>query len=191
MNEDLEKLRKEYFKNHEAIFSTEGKAEILEWRNKNFSTDALIKYVLFGRYLFIAGDLGSAVLDWGTPVSFEFLSTVSGYAYFVEKMQAWGGKRVYDFDADLAAKSILEYIEENELVSSPVIVTELNELLEEVAACENYNEYEALLNTIAWEKFIHKNIDSDACEWIYEAGDIPKPRIQLYMLGLHLAVGNH
>lgn len=101
------KERKE-FMNHIAKYQDCGKVKILDWQNKNGSSNYAVRYVMADDVLYISGDLGSAVVQLKEKAT---LANTTRYRidYFMKRIEC--STDLYDFDEDVAEKEILQYMD--------------------------------------------------------------------------------
>lgn len=97
------------FANHTATYNKFGKVAVLDWKNKNGSSNGAVRYVMLDDVLYISGDLGSAVVqlkEWAN------LANISHYRleYFMKRIEC--STDLYDFDTNEAEKEIRDYIYE-------------------------------------------------------------------------------
>lgn len=95
------------FANHTANYSKSGKVAVLDWKNKNGSSNYGVRYVMLDNVLYISGDLGSAVVQLKERAT---MPNISRYHldYFVKRIEC--STDLYDFDPDDAEKEMREYI---------------------------------------------------------------------------------
>lgn len=63
-----------HFSNHKAEIKEHGGITVLNWRNQNGSSDYYVHYVFDGCFLYISGDLGSAVVHLTEKATLNALS---------------------------------------------------------------------------------------------------------------------
>lgn len=97
------------FANHTANYSKSGKVAVLDWKNKNGSSNYGVRYVMLDNVLYISGDLGSAVVQLKERAT---MPNISRYHldYFVKRIEC--STALYDFDLDDAEKEMRDYIYE-------------------------------------------------------------------------------
>ncbi|HWP52212.1 MAG TPA: hypothetical protein VN626_11000 [Clostridia bacterium] len=173
---------KEAFKNHKATLTECGNGiSILQWSRPNTNCYA-IRYVMDGGRLYITGDLGEAVfcLTWKATVnSFKDVS----FDYFHEKLQAIKRGEDYDFSEEKAIESIKYYFGDSQEEWGDEERDYYQELLDAPKDCNSPDNWAFWLNTHdGWS-----DINPDACEWLYDCGNIYSFWFIAYLIGLKMA----
>lgn len=89
--------------------------EYLEWRNRDGSSNGLIRYVRHQQLLCVYGDFYEAVYGWnGEPQKDLRWMAELDFGYFHSKCVASrNGSRPYEWDAAIAAKELERYLQES------------------------------------------------------------------------------
>lgn len=111
-------IREEWFKDHIAKFSDEGRFKSLEWRHPNGGSNYWCRFIISGSFLIVFGDVGDAVFCWGQNLTWEWLATMD-VGYFEGKCQASeDGRRYRSWDSDKAKKALEEMFAEEGMDSA-------------------------------------------------------------------------
>lgn len=162
------------FANHEAIVNVASDdVTIIDWRNPESSLYS-IRYILSKNYLYVSGDLGSAVyyLTWeATPSSFL---PIEDLYYFAEKLEAFSGQRTI-FSKRQLQKSVDDY--RYELIDE--VGMEIYKVIcMEAMRCGTLDDW---LDRIRYHEI-------DFINGIEEYGNCLNPRIEFHLAGIQMAV---
>ncbi len=170
------------FSNHKAEIKEHGGVTVLNWRNQNGSSDYYVHYVFDGCFLYISGDLGSAVVHLTEKATLKALSRYLNMVdYFVEKIECSTNK--YEYDEKIAIAELRERLfpddegEELELINA--------DLIEEIM--RYYSHFDGFRNIPS--DLLEEVEELDECyfEWIYTCGEAIHGRIILWLVGLRMA----
>lgn len=191
MSKEFKTEAKEKFKNHAASYvEYSSNLAVLDWRNKNGSSNYYIRYVFDGNNLYISGDVGTAVVRLTEKAT---LATLAGYLnrinYFSEKIECSSDLYMYDYATatKVLEKHLIDVLDDEEYDDPDDKQTALEErydLISDLTVClDQYNGWTVgndLIERLA-------EIDADYVEWLYSAGREYHPRISYWLCGLYLA----
>lgn len=150
-------FNKEIFKNHTASYFTtslpfankggRANAELLYWKAGPSRLFA-INYICVGPNLFVSGDLGNAVYQWGAPITLEAIST-NNLDYFAGKCQASPYGHGYEQWSHEYAKKSLHDLFNN--------ITEKTDFIDEPSKIKKLFD-----DTRGWHNI---NFDWEWCAW--------------------------
>lgn len=201
-NKIREEIRDIWFKDHIAKYTIINEnLKILEWSRPN-SSEMSIRYVLDNEYVYITGDLYSAIFRLTEPADLERLGVYSEY-YFFYKLKTME-KDKFKFNSNLAVKELKEkfkYIcDDIDLVEDE----EDEDETEEQILDYQYQEYKEIFRSlikeaksttsqVEWISYICRNskeleeADIDYYEWAYDIGEEPSEYLIAYLIGLKMA----
>ncbi len=173
---------KYHFANHKAEIKEHDGITVLNWRNQNGSSDYYVHYVFDGKFLYISGDLGSAVVHLTEKATLKALSRyINMVDYFVEKIKCSTNK--YAYDEKNAIAELRERLFPDDEEETPELVNA--DLIEEIM--QHYSHYDGFRNipTDLLEQV--EELDESYFEWIYSCGEEIHGRIILWLVGLQMA----
>lgn len=115
-------IRKEWFKDHVAIFAPMmqagikrktyfgDKVTILDWHNPDRGTIYATRYIFDGRVLVVHGDIGDAVYGWSERITPEFVASCE-VTYFASKCVSDKEHRGRSWDSKRAERHIRDRID--------------------------------------------------------------------------------
>lgn len=171
-----------HFSNHKAEIKEHGGITVLNWRNRNGSSDCYVHYVFDGCFLYISGDLGSAVVHLTEKATLKALSRyINMVDYFVEKIECSTNK--YEYDEKIAREELKEHLfpdeddEEPELLDPDLI----DNLLEYYFMSSGFEDVPSdLIEQV-------EELDPDYWEWFGSCGEVVNTRVFLWLVGLQMA----
>lgn len=173
------------FRNHKAKFEQFEGISILDWRNKDGSSNYYVRYVFDEQKgcLYIVGDLGSAVVRLTEKATLDNLSSyVNSIDYFLEKILCSTDKYIYN--VELARKELQQRLIKSDEEYEDEKLKELQELISD--AIEHFDELKGFNLTENIEERLMEE-DTDYFEWIFNAGKEVDMRVILWLVGLKMA----
>lgn len=107
--EIIQEIRGTWFGDHKAKLVEKGPVSWLLWKKPGTSMYS-VKYVFFGRNLFISGDLGEAVFDLTWNATLESFKDIN-LSYLMRKLSCSSRDR-WHFNDKLAKQELNEYFED-------------------------------------------------------------------------------
>ena len=102
-------IRAEWFPNHRATVTNDGVTQRLLWQKLGTRIN-LVSYYAHLNALFVIGDLGEAIYQWGEVITLKWVAGLN-LDYFAGKCVASGtGLGYVEWDGDLARKTVQEAI---------------------------------------------------------------------------------
>lgn len=183
---------KEHFAHHKAIFQQFDGISTLDWRHESGASNYYVRYVFDENkgYLYISGDLGSAVVRLTERATFQALSHyINSVDYFTEKIQC--STNLYRYDTEIAKEDFAyhfqDYEEENSdeeqenIFDEKMTTSELvAALLDSLDISQGCNPTDELCNQLS-------DIDADYWEWIGDVGKYIDTRVICWLVGLQMA----
>jgi len=189
MNNIENRIINDWFKNHKANYRQVDQKEdiyMLDWRNPKTGRYSL-RYILEGNFLYVSGDINSAVYDLTWKATLESFADISLH-YFYEKLSAFPKSKI-KFN-----KKEAEYVLEDRINAyhqlyyndKPGEIELLEEIKNLIPECSSHKQWEQLL--IVDDLYDRlTEYDVDAAEWIFDIGnDIPNA-IKAHFIGLQMA----
>lgn len=171
---------KHCFKNHEAKLTDFGDIKIIDWRNKNGSSEFYIRY-LFDETLcalYITGDCGSFVVRNYDNVCYEKIKDFfEDLDYFASKIKA-STYGTITFDYDQAMKDAKEYLQMDGDIDPKVLDNAMHEL-DEMIFLEDHG-----FVTNGKELRFLPMIDPQYYEWLSNCGRKIDSQVELVLDGL-------
>lgn len=197
-----------YFKNHVATQEVFAKVfpvtsvnpagtptvDKLIWEQPGTNINRII-YLLHGRLLFVAGDLGEAVFQFGSQGSFREMANCS-IDYFSKKCLASENGRGYlDWDAEVAKETMKNWFDEYEKEYREEDLADGKKPRKDLESDFDWRDgWEALGSKEEWEAWLDENGRDFLGDYFYEdsrvveAGRIYSTRLELMLEGLKRAV---
>ena len=180
--EEQLKTAKFHFANHKAEIREHDGITVLNWHNQNGSSEYYVHYVFDGKFLYISGDLGSAVVHLTEKATLKALSRyINMVDYFVEKIECSTNK--YRYDERVAKEELRDKLfpedngEEPELVNADLI----ERLMYYYYNIEGFRNIPSnLLEEV-------EELDENCNVWIYSCGEVIDTRVILWLVGLQMA----
>ena len=170
-----------HFSNHKAEIKEHNGITVLNWRNQNGSSNYYVHYVFDGCFLYISGDLGSAVVHLTEKATLKALSRyINMVDYFVGKIECSTDK--YEYDERVAREELRERLfpddgEELELIDADLI----ERLMYYYYHIEGFRNIPSdLLEEV-------EELNANCYEWIYSCGEVIDTRVILWLVGLQMA----
>lgn len=179
------KQAQDSFRNHKAKFEQFEGISILDWRNKDGSSNYYVRYVFDEQKgcLYIVGDLGSAVVRLTEKATLDNLSSyVNSIDYFLEKILCSTDKYIYN--VELARKELQQRLIKSDEEYEDEKLKELQELISD--AIEHFDELKGFNLTENIEERLMEE-DTDYFEWIFNVGKEVDMRVILWLVGLKMA----
>lgn len=110
--EGMAEVRQRWFPNHQATLETHGPVTVLRWAKPETCFYA-VTYLLMGRTLYVSGDIGEAVFQWGDKLTLEFLKGCD-FDYFWGKCCASEVGRRFDGWAENVARHDLDALADDD-----------------------------------------------------------------------------
>jgi hypothetical protein len=189
MNNIENRIINDWFKNHKANYRQVDQKEdiyILDWRNSKTGRYSL-RYTMEGNFLYVSGDINSAVYDLTWKATLESFADISmGYLY--EKLSAFPKSKI-KFNSDMAKENLTERIDSHEELyydEEPGEIELLEEIRELIPECSSHKQWEQLLiSDDLYDRLTE--YDVDAAEWVFDIGnDIPNA-VKAHFIGLQMA----
>lgn len=184
MDSRLKEIKELWFKDHVATYTKiNDDLRILDWKRPN-SIEFSVRYVMDGHYLYITGDLYSAIFCFSDYATLEKLGRYNMY-YFCSKLSTMQ-KKGHDFNTDLAIKQLVEkkneFKEEYDYTES-----ELKPVFDELIMLANDSS-----SSDDWANNVNFNytgdiFDYDMHEWVYDIGEETSIYLIAYLTGLQMA----
>jgi len=128
--EIMQEIRGTWFGDHKAKLVEKGPVSWLLWKEPGTSMYS-VKYVFFGRNLFISGDLGEAVFDLTWNATLESFKDIN-LSYLMRKLSCSSRER-WSFNDSLAKKELNEYFEDRvNYNDDPAFIEEAKEVKEAI-----------------------------------------------------------
>ena len=179
---------RDHFKNFIAAFRQYDGISVLDWRNRDGSSEYYVRYVFDEdkNRLYISGDLGDAVVGLTEKATLESLSGyINMVDYFVGKIRCSTDK--YYYDPELAESELKDRLlddaglTEEEIYDRETLIKELLEILD-LNGGWKFEGCDVTLEEL-------REIDEDYVKWIYGTGKTVAWRVILWLVGLNMAYG--
>jgi hypothetical protein len=188
MNNIENRIKNDWFENHKADYRQVDPKEdiyILDWRNPKTGRYSL-RYIMEGNFLYVSGDINSAVYDLTWKATLESFADISMH-YFYEKLSAFPKSKI-KFNPNIAKENLTERIDAHKELyydEEPGYIEILKEIRELIPECSSHKQWEQLL--IVDDLYDRlTEYDVDAAEWIFDIGnDIPNA-IKAHFIGLQM-----
>lgn len=182
---------KRHFENHKAIVKEEDDITIVDWRNKNGSSEYYVRYLLDNDTLIVTGDLGYFIFrQHGNKLSLEKCKNwVNQLEYIAEKCEASGKNDLYTYSYDLAYARLEQFEEEQrQIISEEVYADDVKEdllyRLEMLIQDIKDEDFQITTEMVYAAHYI--GIETEDIYEIADYGRIISPRFIAVMMGLHI-----
>jgi len=184
--------RTKWFKDHVVDLRTDGSVTVVDFHKPGTSVYA-VRYIFAGSYVYVSGDLGSAVFHCTWPV----MPTNKHWNdrwYIYEKLEA---ARRYDFDeydADVCVTCIKNTLLERDKAEKNTRFPENWDAKQKETFRELIKRAKECAGRISWSTAIAdlnadgdiSNLDNDWWEWLDSAGEVMPPCIVGIIEGLQI-----
>jgi hypothetical protein len=178
----MEEIRNTWFNKHVVEVEGEKGLQVIHWGQPG-SNFYRVKYVLSGRNLFIAGDIGEAVYDLTFSASLESLVDCN-LSYLTKKLSAHSNDR-WRFDEDYARQEFESHWKENDL--SAYYGEDAEEIQNSILSAISESVSPQEFSYHIWDTYHSTSLEGDEAEWLEDLGKRLPYRFIAFWLGLRMA----
>lgn len=173
-------IKSAWFQNHKAKLGQAGDIQFLNWSDGTFWYS--VRYVLDGGKLYISGDLGDAIFQFYSDVTFDQISSFS-LDYFAEKLTASSREKI-EFDSDEAVKQLRSWL--NDLKEEGIEYEHdlMKDLFFDTRHCSSKEGWSHILSENShWMSELCSNLYED----FYDVGNTIPRYMEGFLIGLRMA----
>ncbi len=192
MDNGIEIIRNEWFKDHKAYISKlSDRVTVIDWKRED-SGFYYVRYVFDGDKLYISGDIGEAVywLTWfGTPESFKDVH----FSYFNEKRQC-SLRPAFEYYSEAFDKDAKKYLSSDWIydltkekkAKYEQLFEEMKSELEQYPRNPKIQEYLMFMAADTFEYAEELGIDVENADYLSKFGRLPSTSHLAYLEGLKM-----